>query len=716
VQDLFASALRCGSTVLSFSTLALLTLLSHVLGAEPGDQEGREIQGPYTLEFRGNKALDASELRRTAVEDITDFERLRDKASIDDAAFEMELAYRRAGYPFAAVDYSLEGTTDHPTVTFHVMEGPQVMVGAIRIEGNTVFATDVLSSFFFPGQGGLVGKGRRFFVESEVRSAIDAIRDLYYSHGFLDILIEGPRLVFNSDRSRVDIEVLIREGPQYTLKEVVFEGDVLPATEGALSELSAELRKGPYVTRKELILRSRIREIYGNMGYPDTRVEVVQKKDGLTGGVFLNAKISSGEPVRISAIAVSGNLRTRDSFIRSRLRLHPGDTYAASKERKSFDELYGTGLFTRVDLALRDRGVPGERELAVDLEEAPSLEFFFEPGWGSYELLRLRTGVRKKNLRGQGRILNAEAGWSVKSRNVLASLTDPWFLNTGISANFPAFYRYREETSFTRKEVGVSSLFSTRFTRDLTATLGYQYRIATVSRLDITPEAAQEIGEGYNLGSVLLQVAHDSRDDLFLPTAGWRAAISLEAADAVLGSGLAFYRFNGSMRWFRKITGATVLGVRYDTGLILPGRNERNVPLGERFFNGGENTVRSFRESELGPVDSDANQVGGLAFNVVSLELRRKIADNLIAALFLDLGNVSPNRPLAEDDQREIRPELISRTFRDYFRDFRAGIGMGLNYLLPVGPVRLDVAFNPSPGDNPREARARVHFSVGMAF
>jgi outer membrane protein insertion porin family len=159
--------------------------------------------------------------------------------------------------------------------------------------------------------------------------------------------------------------------------------------------------------------------------------------------------------------------------------------------------------------------------------------------------------------------------------------------------------------------------------------------------------------------------------------------------------------------------------MRYDTGVILPGRNQVIIPIGERYFNGGENKVRSFRESELGPKDPSDDPLGGNAFNIMSLELRRLLTDNLVGSLFVDFGNISPNFSPEEEGADEPfvdRQDVIDKTFSDYFSDFRPAVGFGFQYLLPVGPARLDFAWNPDHDSERGEDSFNFHFSIGMAF
>lgn len=719
---------RCLFVAIAAVMTLSLSIPAWTFSGTPGQEAAPQVEvrgkekvekaSPYEIRFLGNRTFSERKLRKAAADELADFERpAARRPAADDAAFQMELEYRQAGYAFASVDYrhkTIEGKT---MVTFLISEGPRVLVREIKLTGNTTFGDKKLLPFFEGEKTGILGRGELVFVESDVRSALSEIRDFYYGEGFLDAKIEGPEFLFSEDRTHVNVSVHTTEGTRHVIRKVELTGDLLREAKPAISAVRNALVGKPYFKRRKLILRSRVIEAYGNLGYPDVEVEIHEREDESPGDVVLETLISSGPQVRISDVSISGNEKTQVSFIRSRLALRSGDLYSLEKKRKSFRELFKAGLFSKVDLELVGHPESEEQRLVVRVEETPSRELFFEPGWGSYELLRMRLGFREKNLLGTGRIVRTEWGASVRGENLLASITDPWFLDTDIVANVPVYFRRREEPSFTRQETGASVLFSKYVTQHLTLTLGYLFRLTRISDIE-ADSGLEDLDTGYNIASMKSQATLDTRNDIFFPTTGHRSHISAEFSDPVLGSDLAFSRFTAGARHFFSITDSFILALRYDTGFVLPGRDQDTIPLAERFFNGGENTVRSFRESELGPLDVSGDPVGGLAFNVLSIELRHRFSDNLAGTLFFDYGNVSPNRSRTEEGKPPLegRSELIDATFREYFQDFQAAIGCGLQYLLPIGPARLDFAVNPSPREKRNEDRFVIHFSVGMAF
>ena len=154
---------------------------------------------------------------------------------------------------------------------------------------------------------------------------------------------------------------------------------------------------------------------------------------------------------------------------------------------------------------------------------------------------------------------------------------------------------------------------------------------------------------------------------------------------------------SGLQRWFRQSSIAFGARAGVIHSLTTSGSDEATeIPIDERFFNGGATTVRSFGERELGPHDNHGHPVGGEFFTVFNVEYTFPIFGELQGAVFTDAGNLLPT---SEDIG---------------LSDMRYAIGGGLRYKLPVGPIRLDYGVNPDPHEF--EDFGAFHFSFGFAF
>jgi outer membrane protein assembly complex protein YaeT len=673
----------------------------------------------YAFQFEGNDHLSTSALRRAARAELEAFvDNQGREADLEDAVFQMEITYRGEGYAFAAVSYDRIDRGDRVQVVFAITEGPRVLIEDIEFTGRTAVPADDLKSFFLSSRMIFDPSQEQPFVQAELDAGVGRVRDFYLARGYLDVAVGVPRLVFADNRTRVSIDIPLSEGRLYRLTDLQFQGDLPEDAAEDLHALQQEKIGNAYNRSQRLVIQSRLEEIYGNLGYAEMQVSLEEKRLPAPDGILIKAVITSGALLTIGDIQVRGNIKTKPDFIRRRVKFTPGDRYSLRGQRDSFRALYRTGLFSKVNLVLEDQGRPGERSLVVSVVEGPSREIYIEPGWGSYELLRVKLGWREKNPLGGGRNVGIESIVSVKSRQVVVNMVDPWFLNTEITADVPLYYSYREEPSFTREDVGVSPSFSRQLSDHVTATAAYTLRNTDISDVDAAAALEDVDTDTYNFASIKLQGTYDDRDDPFYPARGRRLSFSIEHADDALGGDITFTRVTAGMRYFYPFNRDTVLGLRYATGLIYPGPGETTVPISERFFNGGENSVRSFKQSELGPKDLSGDPVGGLAYNTINIELRRRLIGDLSGSLFFDLGNVAPNRSISESDGAppENRSDAVSDTLHDFFDDFRPGVGFGLQYKLPIGPVRCDLAFNPDADDDRGEDDYVFHFSVGMAF
>jgi len=684
--------------VVSLLALAVLQLLCTGCALFGGPQ--RIEPDSYRLEFVGRESYSEDRLIAAALEDLNDFVRNGyRKATIDDAGYAIERFYKSRGFPFATVDYTYEndsrdGGEALPLARFLITEGPRTELAAVRIAGNTAFSTKELEGVFQASSRGVLSSDTTWYVRSDVASAVGRITSLYISLGYLDVAVSSSEPTFDDTRERASIEIAIDEARRYTVGSIAFEGELV-YERAELLERAGFTTGDEFFPRLPYEIRGRLSDLYANRGHADVEVEVQRSVSAENAVVDLVYRIVPGPRVTVAGIEVTGNEETRESFVLSRLDIEPGTPYARDALREGASRLYETGLFSRVDLSSPGTGDdPTQRTLLVALQENPSQEIYVIPGWGSYEKARLTAGLRGRNFFGTGRTAKAEATVSTKSLTGTLTLTDRWFLRSPYTADLSLFGNRREEPSFTRLENGAIFALSRKWTPALRTVAGYEFRRSDAE--DIEPDA-EELDEDVTLSTVFLSPTYDTRDSLLDPTVGSRNTLGIEWATSVLGSELDFLRLRVGRAQYFPVRDGTVLALRARTGLIFPLADTGTIPIQERFFNGGEDSVRSFKEDELGPRDANGNFVGGEAFTLISAELRQRLAGALGCAVFYDVGNVT----LVTEDYLE-------------FADMRAGLGAGLRYMLPIGPLRVDGAWNPTARSD--EDDWVVHFAVGMAF
>ncbi|MCE9595694.1 MAG: BamA/TamA family outer membrane protein [Planctomycetes bacterium] len=672
---------------------ALLLALVSACASGRGDR-GAALQHAQSsgveLVFAGALSFDAERLSTVASEDLERLPRAPNRrAVLDDAAFALQRFYRREGFADAEVAFQDLGSEAERSVRFDVREGPRVLVDGFEFPGaNALTFVELTELYAAPRVG-----DRSVLVSSAVTELANAIEERYVARGYARVELDPPKIEREIGAAHARVSITVREGAIFRVGNVTWNGD-LGALKGELDDLGRRERDAVFNSQALGSLATRASELFAERGYPQIRVRPVEEHLTEDSKADVAFEVETGPKVTISAIDVRGNEHVARELVLSRVAFREGRLWRASDERDSLRELFRTGLFSAVEFAFEGTGEL--RTLVVRVREASSREFSVEPGYGSYERLRLGLGWRDKNWLGTARALNFDSTLAELAQRASLSLVDLHLFESDIEGVASIFGGRRIEPSFTSSDFGGSLTLTRNFSRHTRGILGYQFRHSGVSDVDANVSSS-DLVQDVDISSLLVTPTYDDRDQYFLPTKGTFAQLSVEYGSGATGSQLDFVRTRWTASQFLSLSDAMVVAGSWRGGVIAPFGGTDTIPLQERFFNGGENSVRAFREDDIGPIDGDGEPLGGEAFNVFSLELRRELAGNLDGAVFWDAGDVSAR---AGDFLK--------------FEDLRHGPGVGLRYRLPIGPVRLDLGYNPDVQGT--ESRWVLHLSVGMSF
>lgn len=641
------------------------------------------------LVFEGNVQYQHSTLLKAALVEVGDLptdQALR-KARVDDAAYSIEAFYRDKGFPFALVEYEFEELPEGHRVLFRITEGPRAVLADVELTGTLEFDEEELARFFEPARGFLSRSG--YYVDSRVTAGERELEAFYHRSGYLRASVRPHEVRFSEDGTQATIAVAVDPGVRFRLRSSELVGDLSAAPE-ALEKLRQQRIDRPYTPHLGFRLRSRIIGIYQENGYPDCRVELEQTLDEASGDVRLRFTIEPGQRVRLRDVRVEGLDGVDFELFKRRLDVKPGQVYDTSKVQQSLRDLYLTGLFRTAEAGLEGEGE--ERDLVFRITELPTLEFYVEPGYGSYEGPRVVFGVTHKDFLSTGKKLRLESNVSALDQGVSVNLYDP-FVGRNLALTTTLSADRRIEPAFTSLDYGARANLTRTWTRDFSTTLGYELKRSFLEDIDPDAEGTED-QEAINLGTATIAARWDQTDSLFFPTRGTRARVNFDYAARPLGSTVDFVKGQVDLLGYVDVGWDVTTVLAWRTGIAVPVGIDDEIPIQERFFLGGENTVRSFKQDELGVGDGVTG--GGEASNVVNVELRRRIAGNISGALFYDLG-------------------AIQEDYQDWgFDNLGQGLGFGVRYMLPIGPVRVDTAWNPDP--NQGDDDWVVHLSVGMPF
>jgi outer membrane protein insertion porin family len=682
-------------------------------------QQEKRAQRTSIIEFRGQRAFDEEDLRSALKEEITTIDNFGlSPARADDLAFFLEVFYRKHGYANVNVHYVIES---QDRLRLDITEGPRFTVGTVIFDGNARQPSDELFEFMVGPTRERYSKLEKKlpFVAADMQEGANLVERLYVAEGFLDAVVDPPRYTFHREANQVDVVLPIHEGRQYFFGSVSFTGQRIYDAETLRGQM-LDLLQQPYTDSRVADIPRRLQAYFRARGYYDVKVSATAApEEAVNGRVPVQVAIIAGPVYRFDGVTVTGLDRLRPSYVIKRFSRLQGKIYSPDVLDERFRTLMRTGLFNLVQI----KPVPVDGHLLrldISAEEAKSKEFGFWIGYGTYEGGIAGVQYRDRNLFGYGRPLTTSVEVSQRGYRGDILYEDPFFFDTDFSfkARLAAFtFRFDGYTKF---ELGGRLDLTRKITKYDEAGVSFAVRHVKIIEADIKPIFLGD--ENYFVNTLGFTNTLDLRESPFVNPRGFLLNNTVDLAASAFGSDIEFIR--GTIRvgyylpfgpkpltpgvvedkpgtpwqrWFQQSSIAFGARAGIIHSLTVSGPAEATaIPIDERFFNGGSDTVRSFIERELGPRDNKGHPLGGEFFTVFNIEYTFPIFGELQGALFMDAGNLLPTSE---------EPGLD---------DMRYAVGVGLRYKLPVGPIRLDYGVNPDP--RPDEHSGAFHFSFGFAF
>ena len=683
------------------------------------EQEKRAKQASI-IEFRGQQAFKEKELRTALKEEITTVEDFGlSPARADDLAFFLEVFYRKHGYADVNVHYVIES---QDRLRLDITEGPRFTLRTIIFDGNVREPTDKLFEFAVGPTRERYSKLEKKlpFVAADMQEGVNLVRRLYVAEGFLDVVVDPPRYTFDRQSSEVDVVVPIHEGRQYFFGTISFSGHTVYDA-ATLRGQMLDLLQRPYTDARIADIPRRLQAYFKARGYYDVKVVATGAlEEAVNGRVPVQIVISAGPVYHFDGVTVSGLSRLRPSYVIKRFNKLNGKTYSPDVLDERFRTLMRTGLFNV--LQIKPVPVVGHLlRLDISAEEAKSKEFGFSIGYGTFEGAIAGVQYRDRDLFGYGRPVTTSVEVSQRSYKGEILYEDPFFLDTDFAfrARLAAFTF--DFDGYSKFELGGRFELTRKITKHDEVGLTFAPRHVKITNDGIKPEFLLGSTD-YLVNTIGLTNTLDMRESPYVTPRGFLINNAVELASNAFGSDIEFIRaimrvgyylpFGPKVltpgvvedqpgtplqRWFQQSLIAFGARAGIIHSLTVSGPAEATaIPIDERFFNGGADSVRSFGERELGPHDNHGHPVGGEFFTVFNVEYTFPILGELQGAIFTDAGNLLPT---SEDIG---------------LNDMRYAIGAGLRYKLPVGPIRLDYGVNPDPRQF--EDFGAFHFSFGFAF
>ena len=492
---------------------------------------------------------------------------------------------------------------------------------------------------------------------------------------------------------------LARPGPQATVVEVAVDGPSLPAARDDDGPRELPVREGlPYRVRDVAATREVLLSAWRRAGYLDAELdpEIELSEDQTEARVRFVAH--PGPRTIVENVVLAGLRDTREETVAREIVLRPGEPFSFERVLESQRRLLSLGIFERVTISELDPD--RRRDVVVTVEEAPRTTVTWGVGYSEQDLLRGSVELTRRNLGGLGRTASVFVRGSFRGSRFLFNLREPWLLGRNLDSFLTAFWEEEDRTTFDYNRKGGVAQIGQSLDSRTTLIYRYLYQDTLVFNIEVPDEEIDRQFRTYTVSGPAFSFVWDGRDDPLEPRRGTFLSSSLALSLDALG-GTSYFKSFFQAADIRRIRAGLALVLSLRLGLAATyGDEPPLLPLPERFFAGGAYGPRGWPVDEVGPKvigpEGEVYPIGGNALLLGGAELRYDLTRSFQLATFLDIGNVYP----------EVADLSIP--------DLRKSVGLGIRYLTPIGPIRLD--YGHKIHRFPGESAGRFHLTIGYAF
>ena len=605
---------------------------------------------------------------------------------------------------------------------------PQVW--SISFEGNTAYTGMVLKNQIATEAPGF-GEKLKFWDktgfelnEMEIKRDVIRIRNYYQRRGFINVEVEY-RIETKNKEWKKEVFFTIKENNPIRIEGVAYEirGDDKNIRQIWESRAFTRTQsRHPYQqgNRYEMIKKPEVvgqfSDMMKNLGYAyvDVNIDAAIDSSALSADISIQADL--GPRTYIDSIKVEGNETVDKEYVLREASLRQGDQYSLSDLQTAQRELFNHHLFRFATISIPAQPQDSTLNLLMRIRENEQRSVELLAGFGTEDKLRGQVSWTHRNVAHRGHRFSVTARGSFIEQYVNMGYQFPYVYNTKSSFIISPFGQHLLESNYELLRAGITNSFIYQYSQNLTASASYEFtKNQELSRQrDISlPDTTLE----YDLSS--LQLTGYYSQGYGRQQEGWVIQPYLEYSGFFGFASFRFQKLSADIRRFTRLSSSTMLATRVQGGGLFQASSD-SLPSNIRFYLGGTNSVRGWYRHELGPkraqVDStgfnDYVPLGGRAMFGFNVEIRQELEfliDGFGMAAFLDGGQIW---------------ETFARVPR---RPLQFGVGGGLRYQSPLGPVRVDIGYKLNPtnqdlgiyqGTNYGSGwnRIGIHFSIGQAF
>jgi outer membrane protein insertion porin family len=673
-----------------------------------------DIKGKLDDEDKGIKIKEGEYLDEYKLKQAID--------NIEQMYHERNFYYAKASYKLTPYEIENKDGKKQSKLSIEIIidEGDKLRVTSITATGNKVFALDKIKGAMKTKEEGWFQSGT--FSDNQLTDDFKAVLDSYYQEGYVKAKINGfseeelelnkkeimeKDVVIDKGKRTISINIPVYEGIKYTIKSITFTGSSIfkPGDFAAKITSAAGRTFNKLAFEKDL---ATIRSMFAEQGRIFAQVKDTYVYDDDTGNVAIDVAITDGPVAYINKIKIRGNYVTKDKVILRELVIKEGDPFDATKIKRCQEAIYNLGFFDNVTIDTEQVEVD-KLNLIFEVQEKKTGNVGLGAGYSTVQGLVGYVQLSQSNLFGEGKLISADVQYGDLQKSWQLSYKDPWLFDTPTSAGVNLWNTYANSTynnqGYDLDSYGFSVSLGRKIDDLQKAFLTYRYEEDTYSNVDAnlhdavlgTTNTAVTSAKG-QISSISPSYTFDNRDDVFDASKGVYASVALQLGGGILGGDYNYIKETADLRYFVPSIWRFVLGVHVLMGNATTYSSRYGnaaVPVTEKFYCGGTDTVRGYEERAIGPLG------GGDFTFVTNIEYKLKVIEHVLTlAVFYDAGNCWNNF----NDVNWSDPYLVS------------SVGGGVRLTIPgtVMLIRLDWGYGLDPVL--RVPGGKIHFNIGNIF
>jgi outer membrane protein insertion porin family len=547
----------------------------------------------------------------------------------------------------------------------------------------------------------ITGSGK--YEETTFETDLERIKYFYIDNGYIDVKVTDYSLDFKEENSDLFITITLDEGALYTIEDIAITGNTVYSSNDVhnVINVAPEAPFSRTAIRKDIVA---ISNLYAKKGYLTPLSEKTEGKllidprftiDREANKVSLTYAIREGVPHFLNRITIAGNQNTRDKVIRRELKLHEDELFNKSKLERDRQRVFNLGFFEDVEFTVLDGSEENTVDLNIDVSERSLGSFNFGGGWGSIDSFFVTGGITYPNVFGLAHSINFSTSLSSTSQTFSLKYTIPRFLDSPYLVGIDTYKTAREYTSYDLDTIGGGLRLGRKITDRVFGTIKYEYKESDITDVEDDASTIIQEAEGESItSSASLLLKYSNINNVLLPTKGLQTKLTGKVAGGILQGENDFYKLILNNNIYLPVYRDVAFRIKSEFAHAKEYDASEDLPIFERFFGGGAETIRGYEERSIGPKDENDEAIGGNTRIVLTTELIIPITKQVRLVTFFDAGDV-----YASEDDIDVA-------------SFKKSVGLGARFYVPMlGLLRFDWGYKLEKESG--ESDSEFHFGIG---